>query len=213
MIVVMAGATGLVGSVLLKKILDDDAFSLVIVVGRKSTGLKSSKLKEILVKDLIQISQIKDQLKGDIYISCLGTTIKAAGTKENFRKIDYVAVMDFARIANENKSQLFMTISAYGANARSRFFYNQVKGQLELDLSELPLNRLVILYPSLLIGEREEFRLGEKLAIKSFKILSSALPLKLKKKLGTDVNQLATRMIQEAKISKPGKFLIGPQDI
>lgn len=117
MIAVIAGASGLVGSELLKLLLNDPTVTQVVAVGRRSPGVSSSKLKEVLVKDLSEFPAVADSLKGDVYFSCLGTTIKTAGSQEAFCKIDFQAIADFGLVAKQNGARAFVLISATGADA------------------------------------------------------------------------------------------------
>lgn len=197
MIAVISGATGLVGSHLIHKLLDDSRFNEVISVSRKTLGITSSKLKEVICSDFTHLLSKKDELKGDIYFCCLGTTIKTAGSRVKFRAVDYNAVLEFGKIAKMNEAQSFVVISAEGANAKSRIFYSRVKGEVEEALQQLNLNRLIIMRPSLLMGERKEFRLGEKMAISLMNGVGRYLPERIRKRAMTPVDVLADRMLDE----------------
>jgi uncharacterized protein YbjT (DUF2867 family) len=99
----------------------------------------------------------------DAAICCLGTTIKVAGSKERFRRVDHDYVLAFARAAKMAGARTFAVVTAMGSDPESAFFYNRVKGEVEEDLASLAFESLVIARPSLLIGERAEARLGERL--------------------------------------------------
>ncbi len=200
MIAVIIGSTGLVGSVLLQKLLSDNEIQQVISVSRRSVLIDNKKLKEIIISDLSDLPDHQNALKGDIYFCCLGTTIKSAGSQENFRKVDYDAIVNFGKIAKANNAQSFVVVSAMGANPRSLFFYSRVKGDAEMALQELGLNQLVIFRPSLLIGSRKDFRLGEVVAERIFKSFSCFHPDKINKKLMTNVNGLVDKMIAQGKL-------------
>ena len=199
MIAVIAGATGLVGSLLLSKLLNDQAISQVISVTRKSLTLNHTKLKQVIVSDFSQLLDHKDELKGDIYFCALGTTIKIAGTKENFKKVDYHAVVNFGKVAEYHKAQSLTVVSANMANAHSRIFYNKVKGETEQTLMSMQFNRLIMLRPSLLIGNRENTRPAEELAINIMKALSPILPERFEKQMATQIKTLTDRMLKEGK--------------
>lgn len=199
MIAVIAGSTGMVGSILLDKLLNDDAITEVISVSRKSVHIENKKLQEILVTDLSELHSHQTELKGDVYFCCLGTTIKDAGSRENFKKVDYEGVIEFAKIAKMNNAQAFVVISAYGASAKSFFFYSRVKSETEAALKQLGLTRLVIFKPSLLIGNRKSFRLGEKISVTIMKALAPILPKALKKRMMTYATDLAEKMLVEGK--------------
>ncbi len=213
MIAVIAGATGLVGSYLVKLLLKDSKISSVISVSRKSLNINSPKLKEILVSDFSKLDQHILDIKGDLYFSCLGTTIKDAGSKENFRKVDFNAIVDFAKIAKANNAKSLTVISASGANPKSPIFYNKVKGETELALMALDIPALTIFKPGLLIGDRKAKRPAEKLFIEAFKKISRVLPTQLQKIVGTDAQLLAQRMLHEAKVLSKETVIIESKDI
>ena len=196
MIAVIAGATGLVGSVLIQKLLHDPRFSQVKSVSRKSLNISSPKLKEIICPNFDELESKAEALGGDIYYCCLGTTIKTAGTQAKFRKVDYDAVMAFAEIANGHDAKSFVLVSAQGANPDSRIFYSKVKGEVEESLKSLGLKHLIIMRPSLLMGERHEYRRGEKAMITALNYVGHLLPGKLKKRAMTRVETLASRMLE-----------------
>ena len=207
MIAIVAGGTGLVGSLLIEKLIADPEVEKVISVSRRPLSHVNQKLSEVIVSDLAELGQaneeLKTQLKGDSYFCCLGTTIKAAGSKEKFKAVDHDAIVNFAKIAADHSAHSFQLVSSMGASSNSSFFYNQVKGQTEEALQKLKLRSLTIFRPGLLIGDRKEFRLAEKLFISVFQPLSKVLPASLSKRVATDVSVLAEHMLQSAKAAKP----------
>jgi uncharacterized protein YbjT (DUF2867 family) len=212
MIAVIAGATGLVGSELVKELVLDSDFTRIIVYSRKALTLSDDRL--IVIRgELSEMSARRDELKGDVYFSCLGTTMKTAGSQENFRKVDFHAVVSFGRIAYSHKARKLIVVSASGANSQSKIFYSRVKGETEKALKDIGLSALVIFRPGLLIGHREEKRTSEKVSIKAFGLLKHLVPLKLSKSLGTDVRILVRHMISAAKSGKDGLSLIEASDI
>lgn len=213
MIAVICGATGLVGSHLIHKLLDDSRFSEVISVSRKPLEISSRKLKEVICSDFKLLPTQTSELRGDIYFCCLGTTIKAAGSQDKFRAIDYDAVLEFGKIAKANEAQSFVVISAEGANVKSRIFYSRVKGQVEEALHQLKLNHLIIMRPSLLMGERKEFRLGEKIAINIMNGVGKYLPDGIRKRAMTPVDVLADRMLEEGLTNTTTFSVIGATQI
>jgi uncharacterized protein YbjT (DUF2867 family) len=198
-IAVIAGSTGLVGTLLLRDLLADTTITQVISVSRSSNKIPHPKLLELLIPDLSELSSVENKLKGDLYFCCLGTTIKVAGSKQAFRKVDFTAIAEFGRIAKAQGAKALSVISAAGANEYSMFFYNQVKGETETALISLQLPGLVIFRPGFLVGERKEFRLAEKAIDKTLVPLARLLPKTLKKKIMTRAEVLAQRMLQEAK--------------
>jgi uncharacterized protein YbjT (DUF2867 family) len=213
MIAVIAGASGLVGSELLKLLLGDPAVTQVIAVGRRPLGVNSSKLREVLIKDLGDLLSVAGQLKGDVYFSCLGTTIKSAGSQEAFRKVDFRAISDFGSVAQKNGARGFVLISATGADANSRIFYNRVKGETENFMKGLGLNSLTIAQPGLLMGERKEHRGSEAFFISAMRILTPVLPEAVVSRVATDVPRLAQALLEAGKASKPGVHILAAKDL
>lgn len=213
MIAVICGASGLVGSQLLRALLQDTEISQIVSVGRKSVKIQNPKLKEVLISSLAELSANQQELKGDIYFCCLGTTIKAAGSQENFKKVDFTAVVDFAKVASLHNCKSFSVVSASGANPRSMIYYNRIKGEMEESVKALNLKRAIIFQPSLLLGKRTESRKGESLAIAISQTLKPFLFASLKKRVMTSADHLATRLHQEAKLSQLGIFTIEAQNI
>lgn len=212
MIAVIIGATGLVGSLLLEKLLMDPEIHRVISISRRSiprpSGPLGGKLKEVLVSDLSELSVHQAELQGDLYFCCLGTTTKNAGSQENFRKVDYQAVVEFGKIAQAHQAKSLTVISASGANAQSLIFYNRVKGETEAALRDLHLQRLVIFRPGLLIGERKEFRMAEKIFTNLYKVLTPILPPSFQAAVATSAVVLASRMLAEGKRISPALEVI-----
>lgn len=213
MIAVISGATGLVGSHLIHKLLDDSRFKEVISVSRKPLGISSRKLKEVICPDFKFLSDKMNELKGDIYFCCLGTTIKTAGSQEKFRAVDYDAVLEFGKIAKACEARSFVVISAESANPKSKIFYSRVKGEVEEALQKLNLNHLIIMRPSLLMGERKEFRLGEKMAINIMSGIGKYLPDGIRKRAMTPVDVLADRMLEESMRNTKSFSVIGATQI
>jgi len=213
MIATIIGSTGLTGSFLVRKLLADSEITKVVSVSRKSLNIANSKLTEVLISDLAELPSIESRIRGELYFCCLGTTMKAAGSKENFEKVDHTAVVAFAKIARAHDARSFTLVSAMGANTSSMFFYNRVKGRTEGDIKTLGLRSLIIFRPALLVGPRHEFRLAEKIAAKTLIPLSRLLPTRVRKSLITDVETLAARMLAEGKAATPGVHVIPAKDI
>jgi uncharacterized protein YbjT (DUF2867 family) len=127
--------------------------------------------------------------------------------------VDHDAIVAFAEIAKARDAKSFTLISSMGANARSMFFYNQVKGRTEDDVKALGLRSLIIFRPALLVGPRHEFRLAEKIATKMLVPLSQLLPTRTQKSLITEAETLATRMLAEGKAAPEGIHIIPAKNI
>lgn len=174
--ILIAGATGLVGSAALRRALDDARLDRVVVLARRSTGLQHPKLEEWLSADLLQ--GLRPQ-PVDAVVCCLGTTIgKEGGDKARFIHVDKDLVLGLGAWAKEQGVPVFAVVSAIGADAGSRIFYNRVKGEMETGLKALELPTLHIFHPSILVGPRNEFRLGERIGAVVMKAIAPLLPAK-----------------------------------
>ncbi|MGG0187677.1 oxidoreductase [Bacillus rhizoplanae] len=159
------GASGLVGQEVTQLLIDSDYYDSVTIFVRKPLEWEHEKLQQKQV-DFSILEQYKEFFAVDDVFNCLGTTIKKAKTKENFKKVDYDYTIRAARLAEEQGVENFLVISSMGANTKSLFFYSQVKGQMEEDIKKLVIDGIHIFRPSLLLGEREEFRFGERMGEK-----------------------------------------------
>ena len=213
MIAILTGGTGLTGSSLVRQLLADPAITRLISVSRRSLEISNPKLTEVLVSDLAGLSSIESKIRGDLYFCCLGMTIKTAGSKENFEKVDHAAIVAFAKIARANDARSFTFVSAMGANANSMIFYNRVKGRTENDVRARGLHFLIIFRPALLVGPRHEFRLAERIMANTLVPLSLILPARIQKSLVTKAETLAARMLDEGKAAPGGVHVILAKDI
>lgn len=159
------GATGLVGTQLVQQLLADDRFSKVIVFGRRPLGIANPKLEEHLI-DFDKPEAWQHLVKGDVFFSSLGTTLKQAGGQSQQYKVDYFYQYKFAEIAAQNGVPAYVLVSSSGANKDSMIFYSRMKGTLEEAVKKLGFQSLNIIQPGLLHGDRKEERFGEELAYK-----------------------------------------------
>lgn len=199
--VLIAGASGLVGQYLLQALLKDARVSQVVSVSRRSLGRTDAKLREIVLD--FSLIENTDLPVSDCAYCCLGTTIKVAGSKEAFYKVDHDYVLKFASAAKAAGAKTFVIVSATGADPKSRVFYNRVKGQTESDLARLGFESLIVLQPSLLLGERKESRPFEQLFVK----LSPALRIFLqpfKMVLPIEASRVAEVMLKESFLPAKG---------
>jgi uncharacterized protein YbjT (DUF2867 family) len=171
------GATGLVGTELVKQLLNDDRFGKVIVFGRRSLENPHPKLTEHII-DFDQPHTWQHWVQGDILFSTLGTTLKQAGGKDAQYKIDYHYQFDFAKAASEQHVPVYVLVSSASASPDSKIFYSRMKGELERDISKLPFKSISILQPSLLYGDRKEQRLGESIGYHVIRRLNALSILK-----------------------------------
>jgi|SRR5581483_9531718 len=161
---VVLGASGLVGGFCLRALVDDAEYTRVLTFGRRELPpLTRAKVAQ-RVADLASLSA--DDFRGaqDVF-SALGTTIRKAGSQEAFRKVDLELPLRAAQEAVKAGAEQFIVVSSVGADPNSKNFYLRTKGELEAELAKLPFRTVHILRPSLLIGKRQEFRLGESIVI------------------------------------------------
>jgi uncharacterized protein YbjT (DUF2867 family) len=156
----LAGASGLIGGFLLKRLLDAPEYARVIVWGRRPLELAHPKL-EAAVVDFGQLDW--HHVPAEDVFCCLGTTIKQAGSQEAFRKVDYTYPVALAKAAARDGAKRFLVVSALGASSRSGVFYNRVKGDMEAAVKAAGVPQTSIFRPSLLSGRRENVRRGERI--------------------------------------------------
>ncbi|MEL6862843.1 MAG: oxidoreductase [Bacteroidota bacterium] len=157
------GASGLVGSFCLEQLLLSPNYARVLSFGRRKLPIKNAKLQQYII-DFDQPQQYTAYFQGDDFYCCLGTTIKKAGSQEAFQKVDYTYIYELAKIAAHNKVNQFLLVSAIGADPNSLIFYNRVKGKTEEAIRNLPFWAVHIFRPSVLLGQRNENRWGERAA-------------------------------------------------
>jgi uncharacterized protein YbjT (DUF2867 family) len=164
------GATGLVGKELVGQLLQDTRFGKVIVFVRRAASRTHPKLEEHIV-DFDHPAGWRDLVRGDVLFSAMGTTIGKAGSQEAQYKIDYTYQYDAAHAAAENGVPAYVLVSSAGASSQSRIFYSRMKGELEDAVKGLPFSYIRIMQPGILAGDREEFRMGERIGIGVMSVL------------------------------------------
>ncbi|MNI42038.1 hypothetical protein D3C73_963080 [compost metagenome] len=199
------GATGLVGNELLHILVQSDAYEHVKVIIRKPLSIKHDKLTQLVV-NFDEFYEYEDEFAVHDVFCCLGTTIKKAGSQAAFKKVDFDYPVQAAKLAKNQGARQFLIISAIGANAQSNLFYSRVKGEVEEALKQLQLPSLHIFRPSLLLGNRKEFRFGEKAAAIIIPIFSPLLAGKLNKYKPIQAKQVAQAMVQNAIKIRSGEF-------
>jgi len=176
----VAGATGLVGREILAGLLADPGVHSVHALVRRALPLQHPKLEQVRV-DFAALPPLP--AVDEVYLA-LGTTIKAAGSQEAFRAVDYEANLAVARAARAHGAMKLGVVSAMGADARSRIFYNRVKGELEQALLQLGFGTVVIARPSFLVGDRRALgqpeRPGEQVALRASRWLAPLIPANLR---------------------------------
>tara|TARA_B100001750_G_C15405249_1_gene544789 strand:+ start:140 stop:787 length:648 start_codon:yes stop_codon:yes gene_type:complete len=197
------GASGLIGSEVLKVCLNSDHYNRVIAPVRTTLGMDHGKLTEMAID--FNMPPWEDLFPVDHIYCCLGTTIKKAGSQGNFKKVDHDYPLAFAGAAKKWNTSVFSIVTAAGSNVRSKIFYNKVKGELEDKLKSLYLNTTLVFQPSLLLGEREEFRLGEKIGAGIAKLTGWMTPLSFRAISG---QRVAQTMVKETLADRTGFHII-----
>ena len=174
------GSTGLIGSKLLDLLLESQDYEKVVTFVKRDAGIQHPKLTQHII-DFDKPETYKDLVTGDDFFCTIGTTIKKAGSKDAFRKVDFEYPRQFATFALQNKVKQFLIISSLGANKSSGNFYLKTKGEIEDFLKNCSFESVSVLQPSLLLGDRKEFRLGEKIGSFFMKAFSFLLLGNLKK--------------------------------
>ena len=200
---VLLGASGLVGSSLLRELLGGDAYEKVTVFVRRELAVNHPKLVQRVV-DFERIGEAAEEFRVEDVFCCLGTTIKKAGSQEAFRKVDFTYPVECAKLAKQEGARRFLIITAMGASAKSGIFYNRVKGEVEEAVRGLQLPSVHIFRPSLLLGERGEMRAGESLAIKMAPVLGAVLVGPLKKYRAIEGRVVARAMYRAAQSEVAG---------
>lgn len=193
---VVFGATGLVGKELVKALLENSLYGKIIIVARKTLPLVDRKLEQLLLDDFSDLANFHNRLKANEYFCCIGTTIKTAGSQEAFRKVDFEIPLQVAKLAQELRIQNLVIISSIGADAKTGNFYLRTKGEMELAVKEAYKGNLKIVRPSLLIGDRQEFRFGERVAVFIMKLSGWLFLGPLKKFRGIKARVVANAMIR-----------------
>lgn len=172
---IIFGSTGLVGGCCLRQLLDDDRYGSIVSFARRNAGLSHPKLTEQVI-DFDRPDSWKKLVTGDEIYTCLGTTIKKAGSKDNQYRVDYTYQYEALKIAAGNGVKRMGIVSAAGADPSSRIFYSRIKGELDRDIQELPFLEITIIRPSILMGERREKRPAESAGIVLGKIATRIIP-------------------------------------
>lgn len=183
----LAGATGLVGRAILEGLLADGSVTAVHALGRREPGVSHPKL----IPHVVDFAKLPPLPPLDEVYLALGTTIKAAGSQVAFRAVDFDANLAVARAAIAAGARRAGLVSAMGADANSRIFYNRVKGELDDALTRLSFDGLIIARPSLLMGDRDALgqpeRFAEKVATTVSKLLGSLIPANYRPVTASDV--------------------------
>jgi uncharacterized protein YbjT (DUF2867 family) len=199
----LLGATGLVGGHCLDLLLHDEAYERVITLGRKRIEREDAKLIQHII-DFDKLEEHTNLFQTQDIFCCLGTTIKTAGSQEAFRKVDFTYPTEAARIASQNGAEQFLIVTAAGANPKSFIFYNRIKGETEKAIKNFSFKSIQIFRPSLLLGERKEYRSGERVGEKLLSVFKFLLVGGLRKYRAIQANDVANAMVRMAKAKPSG---------
>ncbi|CAM3979437.1 oxidoreductase [Flavobacterium sinopsychrotolerans] len=205
------GSTGLIGSELLNLLLESSHYAKVITFVKRDTGIKHPKLTQHII-DFDKPETYKNLVVGDDFFCTIGTTIKKAGSKKDFRKVDFEYPRQFAAFALQNKVQKYLIISSLSADANSGNFYLKTKGEIQDFLKDCNFESVAVLQPSLLLGNRTEFRLGEKVGAFFMKTLSFLFLGNLKKYKPIEGKTVAKALLKIAQKNDTG-FKIYESDV
>jgi len=198
----LVGATGLIGDGLLELLLEDEYYDKVIVLARRRLTFDYPTLVQHTV-DFNQLEVSAALVQANDVFCCLGTTIKKAGSREAFRKVDYEYPLKIAELAAAHGAEQFLMVTALGADPNSRIFYNKVKGEIEQSISKLPFRAIHIFRPSILVGDRRESRPGERIGIAAMKFFSFLMVGSWRKYRPIRAELVARAMIAAAKMNHP----------
>jgi uncharacterized protein YbjT (DUF2867 family) len=211
-VAVVVGATGLVGSHLVQQLLEDARVGEVVVLARRPTGVVDPRLSEHVV-DFDQPAAWRDLVRGDALFSALGTSRRAAGSREGQYRVDHTYQLHVAEAAATSGVPSYVLVSSIGARLGSPSFYLRMKAELERDVAALGLRRVSILRPGPLAGERAERRRGEEMAaavlgvLPRWRALAAVRPVQ-----GADVARAAIAAAWDES-QAPGVHIIAPADI
>ncbi|MBL0323803.1 MAG: oxidoreductase [Cytophagaceae bacterium] len=197
--VIVAGGSGLVGSELLRVLVAEPKITKIISLTRRPLGNTSAKI----VEEVVDFENLPSEIFKDAgaIFCCLGTTIKKAGSKAAFEKVDFEYPLNMALKAKKAGVNNYLLVSSMGANINSGIFYSKVKGKIEKAISDSGIPNVAIFRPSLLLGDRKEFRLGEKISAVLMTFFNPIIP---KKYRGIHVNTVANAMLKTLLSGKKG---------
>ena len=203
---IIAGASGLVGGLCLDLLLKDERYDAVIIPVRKKLPLEHPKLRQHVV-DFDNLPAHADIFRGDELFCCLGSTIKKAGSREAFRRVDHDYPKALADITLKNGVKQFLIVTAIGADPASGIFYNRVKGEVEAAVRALPFEAVHIFRPSMLLGERTESRPAEKIGGTVMRALSFIMTGPLRNYRAIDARDVARAMVSAAGSGARGSII------
>jgi len=211
---VVMGATGLVGGHLVQVLAAEETVEKVVApVRRAVTDWLHQRRIEAPVVDPDALSQSARRFQADQVFICLGTTMKVAGSRDAFRRVDFDYVVESAHLAVEGGARDAFLVSSVGANSGSKVFYSRVKGEAEAAVSALPFRSVHILRPSVLVGDRKESRPGERLGIAVGKLLTPVLVGPARRYRPIEALTVARAMAVLSRQPDPGVHVLESEEI
>ena len=205
------GSSGLIGGHLLYQLIENDNYNKIKLFVRSETVIKETKI-EIIKTNFSDLENHKEDIKGDDCFLCIGTTKQNSPDKNEYKKVELDIPIKIAQIARANLVNSFIFVSSIYANPKSSGDYVKFKGLVEEELKELNFSNLGILRPSFLIGSRKENRVGEKIGILTFRLLSPLLLGPLKKMKPINSEKVAKAMVKIAN-ENLGKIIFESDEI
>jgi uncharacterized protein YbjT (DUF2867 family) len=204
----LVGATGLVGSHVLRQALADSRVDAVVAPTRRPLA-EHAKLQAPLI-DFEHLPDDAGWWQADAVICTLGTTIKTAGSRAAFRRVDYDYPLAVAQRARQRGTAAYVLNSALGADPASRVFYNRVKGELERDLAQVGFSSLTHVRPGLIGGDRQEVRTGERALLVALAALGPVLPRRWRI---NPAENIARALLAAAQRAEPGIHIVPSEEL
>lgn len=203
---VVLGGSGLVGHYLLSEL--HSAFPEHRIIAITRSPFQAPEGVEVHTIDFAHLQQQASLFAHAYVYIALGTTMAKAGSKEAFRYVDYELVVQTARLAAQQEAVQLHVVSAIGANSRSKFFYNRVKGEMEDALQRLAIPSIYCYHPSILDGPRQERRVGEQTGLQVMKLLAPLMVGRLRNARPIHARQVAQAMVHYANAPEQGYHVI-----
>ncbi len=197
------GATGLVGGHCLDLLLRENSYRKVVAFARRPLAINNPRLQVELI-DFERLQDYNHLIAGDDLFCCLGTTIRAAGSQDAFFHVDFTYPHHIATTARSNGVGQFLLVSSIGADPQSSVFYSRVKGELEQAIQRIPFSAIQLFRPSLLLGDRREFRFGERFASIASRAIAPLLLGSLRKYRPIEARDVAAAMVAVAGEDRAG---------
>ncbi|MES2489967.1 MAG: NAD-dependent epimerase/dehydratase family protein [Pseudomonadota bacterium] len=197
-IALVAGATGLVGQLLVQRLLASGAYDRVKLLTRRALSIDDARIENV-ISDYSDLGTLGKRLQADDVFCCLGTTLKKAGSRAAFERVDYQMVVDLARAAHAQGAKQFLVVSAAGTAEHSPSFYSRVKAHMERDVSAIGYDAVHIVRPALLLGARDESRPAEQISQVIMPLFNSLLIGGMKKYRAVRGEDVADALLQLAR--------------